>query len=123
MPCARNVRATGLTSPAINTKSPVMAALPLPVGWKLIAVATPIAGSNSMPPSVIRSARENAVDDPAAPPERGFDLPLINGGPGGARARRGLTEGRAARSERRSDRLRELHDITVAAVVHVHHVW
>ena len=31
--------------------------LPPPVGWKLIAIAEPIAGGTTMPPSMIGSAR------------------------------------------------------------------
>ena len=38
---ARSALITGLTSSPVSTKSPVMAALPPPVGWKPMAVATP----------------------------------------------------------------------------------
>jgi hypothetical protein len=41
MPFSRKVRSTGLTSFSVRTKSPVIAALPPPVGWKLMAMATP----------------------------------------------------------------------------------
>src|ERR1044071_264849 len=53
MPPARNSLITGLTSSPVSTKSPVIAALPPPVGWKLMPVATPIgpAGVRSIPPS------------------------------------------------------------------------
>src|SRR5438445_2575987 len=47
MPLARSARRTGFTSLAIKTKSPVVAAPVAPVGWILIAVATPIAGGTS----------------------------------------------------------------------------
>jgi hypothetical protein len=57
MPFSRSARITGLTSPASSTKSPLIAALPPPVGWKLIAVAVPMAGGTSMPPSMTCSAR------------------------------------------------------------------
>ena len=36
MPFARNALITGLTSSPVRTKSPVIAALPPPVGWKLM---------------------------------------------------------------------------------------
>src|SRR5207237_10885098 len=49
---------TGFTSLAISTKSPVIAALPPPVGWKLIALAEPIGGGTSIPLSLIGSARD-----------------------------------------------------------------
>ena len=35
----------------------MIAALPPPVGWKLMAVAVPMDGGTAMPPSVIASAR------------------------------------------------------------------
>src|SRR5262249_35663158 len=41
MPFDRKVLMTGFTSSPVRTKSPVMAALPPPVGWKPIAVASP----------------------------------------------------------------------------------
>ena len=40
---ARSARMTGFTSSAVSTKSPVIAALPPPVGWKLMAVGRPSA--------------------------------------------------------------------------------
>ncbi len=57
MPLSRNARITGFTSFPIRTKSPVIAALPAPVGWKLIAVATPMDGGTATPSVVIFSAR------------------------------------------------------------------
>src|SRR2546422_7263128 len=42
MPLSRRARITGFTSFPTMTKSPVIAALPPPVGWKLIAVARPL---------------------------------------------------------------------------------
>src|SRR5258705_184983 len=59
MPFARNALITGFTSSLVRTKSPVMAALPPPVGWKLIAVATPIGptGAIAIPPSMTGSRR------------------------------------------------------------------
>ena len=47
IPLTRSARKTGFTSLAIRTKSPVVAALVAPVGWMLIAVATPMAGGIS----------------------------------------------------------------------------
>ena len=38
MPLPRSALITGLTSSPVSTKSPVIAALPPPVGWKPIAV-------------------------------------------------------------------------------------
>ena len=49
MPLARSALITGFTSSAISTKSPVIAALPPPVGWKLMAIAEPIASGTNMP--------------------------------------------------------------------------
>jgi hypothetical protein len=46
-----------LTSLAIMTKSPVIAAFPPPVGWKLMAVASPMDAGTVMPPSRMVSAR------------------------------------------------------------------
>ena len=40
MPALRSAASTGSTSLAASTKSPVIAALPPPVGWKLTAVAS-----------------------------------------------------------------------------------
>src|SRR5437867_3670970 len=60
IPPVRRARITGLTSEAIRTKSPVIAARPFPVGWKLIAVARPIDAGISIPCSVIFSARGTA---------------------------------------------------------------
>ena len=57
MPLSRNAFSTGFTSFATSTKSPVIAALPPPVGWKLMAIAEPIASGTSIPPSLIGSAR------------------------------------------------------------------
>ena len=48
---------TGLTSLAINTKSPVVAAFPAPMLWKLMAVATPIAGGISTLSTVMAPSR------------------------------------------------------------------
>jgi hypothetical protein len=44
MPFVRSARTTSFTSEPMRTKSPVIAALPPPVGWKLMPVAPPIAG-------------------------------------------------------------------------------
>jgi hypothetical protein len=52
----------GLTSLPVTRKSPVIAALPPPVGWKLIALAPPSAGLTAMPPSVARSRRGCRTD-------------------------------------------------------------
>ena len=41
---SRRARRRGFTSGAVTTKSPVITALPPPVGWKLITMAVPIAG-------------------------------------------------------------------------------
>ena len=41
----------------MSTKSPVIAARPEPVGWKLIAVAVPMDAGAGMPPSLSFSAR------------------------------------------------------------------
>src|SRR5207244_1042742 len=57
IPCSRRARSTGFTSAARSTKSPVIAAFPPPVGWKLSAVAIPIAGGIGTPPSRIVSGR------------------------------------------------------------------
>ena len=57
MPPARSACSTGFTSLASSTKSPVMAALSPPVGWKLMAIAEPIDGGTAMPVSVIFSPR------------------------------------------------------------------
>ena len=57
IPLSRRARITGLTSLAIRTKSPVIAALPPLVGWKLIAVASPMDGGTSTPSAVTCSAR------------------------------------------------------------------
>src|SRR5262249_12224899 len=57
IPCSRNVFRIGLTSLPSRTKSPVIAALPPPVGWKLSAVAVPIDGGTLTPPSETASAR------------------------------------------------------------------
>src|SRR5260221_158759 len=57
MPLSRKAFSTGLTSFAVSTKSPVIAALPDPVGWKLMTIPDPAAIGTSMPPSVILSAR------------------------------------------------------------------
>jgi len=57
MPFARSDLSTGFTSLPSSTKSPVTAALPAPVGWKLIAIAVPIAGGTNMPSSRIVSMR------------------------------------------------------------------
>jgi hypothetical protein len=48
---------TGLTSTAVNTKSPVVTAVPSVIGWMLMPVATPIAGGTVMPSSRIASER------------------------------------------------------------------
>src|SRR5205085_1878012 len=56
MPLSLSALMSGLTSLAISTKSPVTAALPPPVGWKLMAVARPIAGGTSIPLSLTVSA-------------------------------------------------------------------
>src|SRR6266436_2218239 len=55
MPLSRKVFKTGLTSFAVSTKSPVIAALPEPVGWKLMTIPEPAAIGTCMPPSVILS--------------------------------------------------------------------
>src|SRR6185312_15735131 len=57
MPLSRSALATGFTSLAVSTKSPVIAALPPPVGWKLMPIAEPIGGGTAMPSSLILSAR------------------------------------------------------------------
>src|SRR5262249_9905764 len=59
MPFVRSALITGFTSSAVRTKSPVMAALPPPVGWKLMPVASPIgpAGAICMPFSLTASRR------------------------------------------------------------------
>ena len=57
MPLSRRARITGFTSFPIKTKSPVIAVLPPPVGWKLIAVAKPMDVGTSIPSAVIFSAR------------------------------------------------------------------
>src|SRR5215472_9009342 len=59
MPLDRKVLMTGFTSSPVRTKSPVMAALPPPVGWKPIAVASPSGptGAICMPFSLIGSRR------------------------------------------------------------------
>src|SRR5438477_368572 len=44
MPLSLSALITGMTSLASRTKSPVIAALLPPVGWKLMAWATPIEG-------------------------------------------------------------------------------
>ena len=48
---------TGLISVASSTKSPVMAAVSKPVGWKLMAIAAPMAPGRAMPWSVTGWAR------------------------------------------------------------------
>ena len=70
MPCCRSVRATGLTSLSSSTKSPVMAALPSPIGWKFITVAMPIAGRSGWPIAVIASARAAVTWNTPAPISR-----------------------------------------------------
>src|SRR6266478_8783561 len=57
MPFARIALITGFTSSPVRTKSPVIAVLPPPVGWKPMAFATPIgpAGLISIPFSVTGS--------------------------------------------------------------------
>jgi hypothetical protein len=59
MPFDRNVRISGLTSPPVTRKSPVIAALPPPVGWKLIPFAAPMgpAGVIYIPSMAIGSCR------------------------------------------------------------------
>ena len=57
MPFVRSSLMTGLTSLPTITKSPVIAAFPPPVGWKLIAVLVPSAGGTAMPCALICSAR------------------------------------------------------------------
>src|SRR5262245_37261469 len=59
MPFERSALITGLTSSAVSTKSPVIAALPPPVGWKPIAVATPVGpgGASCVPLSLTGSRR------------------------------------------------------------------
>src|SRR5882757_7312105 len=57
MPLACSALITGLTSLASSTKSPVMAAVSKPVGWKLMAIAAPIGPGKAMPWSVIGWAR------------------------------------------------------------------
>jgi hypothetical protein len=59
IPLLLNVLITGLTSSAVRTKSPVIAALPPPVGWKPMASATPMGptGASCIPPSLIGSRR------------------------------------------------------------------
>src|SRR5262249_45347878 len=59
MPFERSALITGLTSSPVSTKSPVMAALPPPVGWKPIAVATPVGpgGASCVPLSFTGSRR------------------------------------------------------------------
>src|SRR5215218_2427195 len=47
----------GFTSSAVSTKSPVVATLPAPVAWKLMAMAEPIASGTSVPLSFGVSAR------------------------------------------------------------------
>lgn len=44
VPFSLRVVIIGFSSSAVTTKSPVIAAFPLPVGWKLIPVPVPIAG-------------------------------------------------------------------------------
>src|SRR5215510_15028369 len=62
MPFVRSALITGFTSSATSTKSPVIAALPPPVGWKLIAVATPVGpgGTSCAPCSTTPSRRGTA---------------------------------------------------------------
>ena len=57
MPLPLSALITGFTSSAVSTKSPVIAALPPPVGWKLMAMAEPMASGTSMPWSFGVSAR------------------------------------------------------------------
>ncbi len=61
MPFFLNARITGFTSLPRSTKSPVIAALPPPVGWKLMAVATPIDGGSEWPISMIVSLRGTLI--------------------------------------------------------------
>src|SRR2546427_154810 len=49
MPRARSVRATAFTSRSTSTKSPVMAAMPPAIGWKIRTVGPPMAGSSGGP--------------------------------------------------------------------------
>jgi hypothetical protein len=49
-----------------RSASPVIAALAPPVGWKLIAMAVPMAGGIGMPSSVIGSSRDDRVYRPGA---------------------------------------------------------
>jgi hypothetical protein len=80
MQWSRSACMTGPTSLAVSTKSPVTAALPPPVGWKLMACADPIAGGTAMPILLDRVGARNAelVDraivaalGPKRPVERG----------------------------------------------------
>src|SRR5437899_12954619 len=76
MPLARSARRTGFTSLAIKTKSPVVAAPVAPVGWILIAVATPIAGGTSRlstltgPPARDADLVHATVDTPVCPDDQ-----------------------------------------------------
>src|SRR4029077_16603156 len=49
MSCSSSAEITGFTSSAVNTKSPVVATLPGPASWKLIASATPCAVVSVIP--------------------------------------------------------------------------
>ena len=57
MPWLRSARITGFTSLATNMKSPVIAALPPPSGWKLMASAPPIGPGTAIPIAITGSAR------------------------------------------------------------------
>jgi len=126
MPWSRRARITGLTSLAINTKSPVIAALPAPVGWKLIAVARPMDGGTSTPSAVICSARGTpnlvhtavylAVIAEDLCDLRGVDAEASDRPRRGRRAERRCGEGQSA-----VDRRRQLRRCAAAADVHVHH--
>ena len=63
---------TLFTSAPRITKSPVIAALPPPVGWKLMAVATPIDGGITWPLS--RTAERRGTLTWYTPP---FTLPVL----------------------------------------------
>ena len=103
-----------------------MAALPPPVGWKLIAVATPIgpAGAICMPFSVIGSRRgtPNCVDAAVVLPLGADDLIELGGVEIDRRAacrRAGGVSGVLLAASAVRMRGRHLHRIAVAADMHV----
>ena len=124
MSWARKARISGLTSSPVTRKSPVIAALPLPVDWKLIALAPPSGPVHLQPHLHDRVAARHAklVDAAARRTLDADDLVelgriQIDSGRSGTGC--GGVERRFARRQRRADDRGHFGGIAVAADMHV----